>query len=58
MLLPALSRAEPEFFIRKGQAKPEGTHPSAFFVFDEKEIDISISESVFLTPPPFVEPFL
>lgn len=24
MLLPALSRAEPEFFIRKGKAKPEG----------------------------------
>lgn len=35
---------------------PEG--PSAFF---EKQIDISISQSVFLTPPhppPFVEPFL
>lgn len=34
---------------------------SAFFVFDEKQIDISISESVFLPPPhlpPFVEPFL
>jgi len=34
MLLPALSRAEPEFFIRKGQAKPEGRQlsprPSSF----------------------------
>jgi len=26
--------------------------PSAFFVFDEKQIDISISEIVFLIPPP------
>jgi len=31
LLLPALSRAEPEFFIRfekKGQAKPEGGYPN------------------------------
>lgn len=58
MLLPALSRAEPEFFIRTsaGKARRKAAIPSAFFLFDEKQIDISISESVFLTqlisPPP------
>lgn len=51
MLLPALSRAEPEFFIRTsaGKARRKAAIPSAFFLFDEKQIDISISESVFLT---------
>uniref|UniRef100_A0A3B6QG27 Uncharacterized protein n=1 Tax=Triticum aestivum TaxID=4565 RepID=A0A3B6QG27_WHEAT len=51
MLLPALSRAEPEFFIRTsaGKAQRNAAIPSAFFLFDEKQIDISISESVFLT---------
>ncbi len=33
MLLPALSRAEPEFFIRKGQAKPEGCYPLGLLRF-------------------------
>jgi len=44
-----------------GKARRKAAIPSAFFVFDEKQIDISISESLFLTPPhlpPFVEPFL
>ncbi|XBH65680.1 hypothetical protein VPH35_119242 [Triticum aestivum] len=51
MLLPALSRAEPKFFIRTsaGKARRKAAIPSAFFLFDEKQIDISISESVFLT---------
>ncbi|XBH90674.1 hypothetical protein VPH35_082274 [Triticum aestivum] len=51
MLLPALSRAEPEFFIRTsaGKARRKAAIPSAFFLFDQKQIDISISESVFLT---------
>ncbi|XBH55526.1 hypothetical protein VPH35_077594 [Triticum aestivum] len=51
MLLPALSRAEPEFFIRTsaGKARRKAAIPSAFFLFDEKQIDISIFESVFLT---------
>ncbi|XBH84572.1 hypothetical protein VPH35_072712 [Triticum aestivum] len=51
MLLPALSRAEPEFFIRTsaGKSRRKAAIPSAFFLFDEKQIDISISESVFLT---------
>ncbi|XBI04827.1 hypothetical protein VPH35_133064 [Triticum aestivum] len=51
MLLPALSRAEPEFFIRTsaGKARRKAAIPSSFFLFDEKQIDISISESVFLT---------
>ncbi|XBJ22244.1 hypothetical protein VPH35_000668 [Triticum aestivum] len=51
MLLPALSRAEPEFFIRTsaGKAQRKAAIPSTFFLFDEKQIDISISESVFLT---------
>jgi len=51
MLLPALSRAEPEFFIRTsaGKARRKAAIPSAFFLFDEKQIDISISESFFLT---------
>ena len=51
MLLPALSRAEPEFFIRTsaGKARRKAAIPSAFFLFDEKQIGISISESVFLT---------
>ncbi|XBI05676.1 hypothetical protein VPH35_133816 [Triticum aestivum] len=51
MLFPALSRAEPEFFIRTstGKARRKAAIPSAFFLFDEKQIDISISESVFLT---------
>ena len=50
-LLPALSRAEPEFFIRTsgGKARRKATIPLAFFLFDEKQINISISESVFLT---------
>uniref|UniRef100_A0A3B5ZVB6 Uncharacterized protein n=1 Tax=Triticum aestivum TaxID=4565 RepID=A0A3B5ZVB6_WHEAT len=51
MLLPALSRDEPEFFIRTsaGKARRKAAIPSAFFLFDEKQIDISISESIFLT---------
>jgi hypothetical protein len=46
---------------REGKARRKAAIPLAFFVFDEKKIDISISESVFLTPPhlpPFVEPLL
>lgn len=54
------------YLLEKGRQSPkEGCYPhrpsSAFLVFDEKQIEISISESVFLTPPhppPFVEPFL
>ncbi|CAA6674314.1 unnamed protein product [Spirodela intermedia] len=34
--------------LRRGGNKKD----KAFFVFDEKQIDISISDSVFLTPPP------
>ncbi|XBI68771.1 hypothetical protein VPH35_047926 [Triticum aestivum] len=51
MLLPALSRAEPEFFIRTsaGKARRKSAIPSAFFLFNEKQIDISISKNVFLT---------
>ena len=51
-LLPALSRAEPEFFIRTsgGKARRKATIPLAFFLFDEKQIDISISESVKSSP--------
>lgn len=80
LLLPALSRAEPEFLIIKGRQSPKAAIPigqrgegpanhrgrksvfpsdnthrrpsSAFFVFDEKQI--SISESVFLPPPPLL----
>ncbi|XBI05659.1 hypothetical protein VPH35_133799 [Triticum aestivum] len=60
MLLPALSRAEPEFFIRTsaGKARRKAAIPSAFFLFDEKQIDISISESVFLTHGKGYAPYL
>ena len=42
MLLPALSRAEPEFFIRTsaGKARRKAAIPSAFFLFDEKQINL------------------
>jgi hypothetical protein len=47
---------------RKSVFPSDNTHrrpSSAFFVFNEKTNPISISESVFLPPPPpFVEPFL
>ncbi|XBH64827.1 hypothetical protein VPH35_118522 [Triticum aestivum] len=60
MLLPALSRAEPEFFIRTsaGKARRKAAIPSAFFLFDEKQINISISESVFLTHGKGYAPYL
>ena len=42
MLLPALSRAEPEFFIRMStcKARRKAAIPSAFFLFDEKQINL------------------
>jgi hypothetical protein len=42
MLLPVLSRAKPEFFIRTsaGKARRKAAIPSAFFLFDEKQINL------------------
>jgi hypothetical protein len=63
MLLPALSRAEPEFFIRTsaGKARRKAAIPSAFFLFDEKTNRHLNLRKHFPYPaniPPFVEPFL
>lgn len=43
LLLPALSRAEPEFFLFKGQVKPEGRNRPSI-LFDSK------AKSTFVEP--------